>query len=145
MENIVRIKLGELRPEHFEQFPVWALAEDAEDEDVLSPVLDTDGLPDDTDALMVKADFLTPNGLHFKGHVVADVDVYGVALNVGDMEFNFNKHVFLHMPDIAEQTLAELRAAIGDEKAPIFPLTFKTDYRFRDGDLIAGIFDPHKT
>lgn len=138
MKNILKIKHSQLTPERFQEYPVWAWAEDFYEEDLVCPVIETEPLPNDRDALFIKADFWTLTGRHFEGYVVAGIEVYCVALFAGSRKFVFN----VRPGDLAGQMLQELRQAIMDEQAKIFPLQYRTNFRFADGKRVEGIFDP---
>ena len=138
MKNILKIKHSQLTPERFQEYPVWAWAEDFYEEDLLCPVIEMDPLPNDRDALFIKADFWTPTGRHFEGYVVAHIEVYCVELFVGSRKFGFN----VRLQDLAEQELQELRQTIMDDQAQIFPLQYRTNFRFANGERVEGIFDP---
>jgi len=140
MKNIPKIKSSQLTPERFQEYPVWAWTEDFDEEDLVSPVMETDPLPNDRGTLFTKAGFWTPTGRHFEGCVVADIEVYYVELFVGSRQFGFN--VRLH--DHAEQALQELRQTIMDEQAQIFPLQYRTNFLFANGERVEGIFDPFR-
>ena len=146
MENIVRTKIGKLTQAHFDEYPVWTWAETSweEDEDLVCPVLQLDPLPYDEGDLFIKADIWTPTGLHFLGNVSLAVGdgVYAIEFALDGKDYGFNLHIFHHMKDVGEQSLAELREALDDINAQIFPLRYETKYRFEGKDLIAGIFDP---
>ena len=90
MENILKIKHSQLTLERFQEYPVWAWTEDFYEEDLVSPVIETEPLPSGLSALFIKADFWTPTGRHFEGYVVAGIEVYCVELFVGSRQFGFN-------------------------------------------------------
>jgi hypothetical protein len=140
MKNILKIKHSQLTPERFQEYPVWAWTEDFDEEDLVSPVVETEPLPSGLSALFIKADFWAPTKLHFDGYVVADIEIYCVDLFVGSRRFGFN----VRLRDLAEQALQKLRQTIMDEHAQIFPLRYKTNFRFANGEHVEGIFDPFR-
>ena len=140
MKNILKIKHSLLTPERFQEYPVWSWTEDFDEEDLVYPVVETEPLPGGLSALFIKADFWTPTGRHFEGYVVAHIEVYCVDLFVGSRKFVFN----VRLGDLAEQVLQELRQAIMDEQAQIFPLQYRTNFRFANGERVEGIFDPFR-
>jgi hypothetical protein len=141
MTELIKIKLSELTKKHFEDFPVWAWAEDPIAEDLVSPVLETHPIPVEAAADFIKAEFQTPSGLRFDGYVIDADAVFAINLFIDHHQVVFNVQM-----DRAwvERGLAELRTAIGDQEAQIFPLTYKSEYRLSDGTIIAGEFDPFK-
>lgn len=136
MESTPNIEHRELGPAALESYPVWTWDEAFEEENRICPVSNTDPLPDDLDALFVKAAFLTPAGRHLGGYVVADVDVFAVTIFLSGQKFGFN----VRLTDLAMSTLRELRQAIGEED-PVFPLHFETGFRLADGKQLEGSFD----
>ena len=70
--------------------------------------------------------------------MVAGIEVYCAELFVGSRQFGFN----VRLQDLAEQALQELQQAIMDEQAQIFPLQYRTNFRFANGEHVEGIFDP---
>ena len=145
--DLVVIRCSDLTQAHFEQFPCWAwvdgeyfVCEDCEeyDEDVITPITQTDPISPETYADFIKADFVTPSGLHFAGFIVGGSQPFAVELFFGEDGFGFN----VSLKDWAQETLNKLRRALGQD-AEIFPLTFTTGLRYADEeDLIAGTFDP---
>jgi hypothetical protein len=140
MENTVKIRVSGLTRKHFDQYPVWTWVEDSDEEDLVCPILETDPLPTDLGDLFIRADFWTPTGLHLIGDVGLAIgdDVYVIKFEASGKGFIFN----VRLKDLAEESLAELRKTLGDENAQIFPLRYETKFRFADGELIAGVFDP---
>ena len=107
MENILKIKHSQLTPKRFQEYPVWAWTEDFDEEDLVSPVIETEPLPSGLSALFIKADFWTLTGRYFEGYVVADIEVYCVRLFVDSQRFGFN----VRLQDLAEQAFAKVTAS----------------------------------
>jgi hypothetical protein len=140
MKNIPKIKVSQLTLERFQEYPVWTWTDDFYEEDLVCPVVDTEPLPNDRGTLFIKADFWTPTGQHFDGCVNMHVEVYCVELFVGSRQFGFN----VRLQDLAEEDLQELRQVIMDEHVQIFPLRYRTNFQFANGERVEGIFDPFK-
>lgn len=128
------LELEDLTPAHFEQYPVWGIF--GEDNDLYTPVIETDPIPLEAAAEFIKADFYTPSGVHFEGFVISS-RAYAIGLFVGGEYLLFN----CLLPDMAHDDVKKIQLAIGQE-VQIFPLEYRTNFRMEgDEDLITGMFD----
>lgn len=142
MADPVEIGVGKLTPDHFNQFPVWTWVDDFYNEDLVTPVLETDPIPSDVGDVFIKAEIWTPAGVRFDGNIIADtIEVSVVELDVPGLHIGFNLHPYAEV--LNEKSVASLRRIIGDDNAQILPLTYRTTYQFEGGELISGVFDPY--
>jgi hypothetical protein len=71
------------------------------------------------------------------GYVMND-DAFVVTLFAGEDEYSFSRHEAL--ADLNGPELRALKAAIGRDDDPVFPLRYETDFLGEDDAPVAGTF-----
>ena len=126
------VSFEDLTPAHFEEYPVWGRF--GENDDLFTPLIETDPIPLEAAAEFIKADFSTPSGFQFEGLVITSA-AFAIGLFVNGAKFLFNRY----LPEMAHEDLKKLQLAVGEE-IQVFPLEYRTNFRMEgDEDLIAEL------
>jgi hypothetical protein len=125
LKDAAPIRLADLDESRLAACPVWTWYDGSlfEAEDAIAPVpLTEDGLAG-VATLIVHSRLRTAGGDVIKGTVTYDVasnEVYAVELLFARDRIGFNKR----LPSLAAADVRRLRAALGNQRASIFPLTY---------------------
>ena len=150
-----------LSEQHFDEWPVWSEHYDYDEiEDIVRWGLDQDevlqAFRDNEHGnehcvytlleanpfpprmrIFIRAALETADGQSLKGYVVNE-EAYGLAVFHNGQTFFFNNHPLLD--DTNREQERKLSDSLGSASTSLFPMTYRTDFRGPDGELIAGAF-----
>lgn len=124
-------KVESLTPSLLEEYPVWRW-DDTQEWHV--PVTKWQPLEKDEPTYFIKTSFRADDETTFEGYLVGLEPFFAFALFVGSSEFVFN----LNLPEIIESNTAAIKEMIGKESLKLFPLSYKTEVYFVEGEKISG-------
>lgn len=152
---------SQLSKRHFDMHPIWSEYYDYDEREEIAswgvnrewldrellrvhegsdhcayPILRPYPLPDRM-RLYIRARFVTAGGARLDGYVMND-DAFVATLFASDSEYAFSRHSALG--DLNDRSLRALKAAIGRDDDPIFPLQYETDFLGLEDAPIAGTF-----
>jgi hypothetical protein len=123
----------------FNHFPIWTW-EDEEYPDIVIPIIDFDPIPDDNDAVFVKCNFTLHDGTVMDGVISVQVSDHRVYL----LSFPEENGRLLDIPLqilLSEErniNIGKLCKLLNKNLESIFPLKFKTPFKFSDSTLLEG-------
>lgn len=152
---------SELSEQHFEEWPVWSEHYDHDEiEDIVRwglergevlqafrdnergnehcvyTLLEANPFPPRM-RIFIKASLKAADGQNLRGYVVNE-DAYGLAVFHNGQTFFFNDHPALE--DTNRESERKLIDSLGSAAPSLFPMTYRTDFRRTDGEIIAGAF-----
>jgi hypothetical protein len=132
-----RKPISQLNMSDFEVNPLWSWEDD---DDKVIPINTNEVLPDEYDAVFAKCEIIMRDGTKINGVVAARMSNQEVYL-ISFPGKNGNLLDIPLQPWLAEQKESQLKKLCNWFAKPlssIFPLEFKTSFRFSDGTLLKG-------
>jgi len=98
-------------------------------------ILDLEHLPHEHMRIFLKAEFQHQSGIIIPGYVM-NADAYCIGLFIGVQEFAFSRHSALRSMLLPQKKKVEELLRVSE----LFPLSYRTPFRDKDGKPIAGEF-----
>jgi hypothetical protein len=124
--------------ELLEEFPVWGGGFEEEDSGVLRPIVDVDPFATACEPLVIRAKFVTTEGIELRGCVSISRtfdQAYLVEFFINDLWIGFNRN----LEALAIENLKRLKDTLSKPEAGVFPVKFYTEMSKRNFE---GEFSP---
>jgi hypothetical protein len=121
----------------FYDFPIWTWDDDGTD---VFPIIDFDPIPDDNDGIFVKCNFTLHDGTSIGGVITVRMSDHRVYI----CKFPEETGQFLNIPlqpfsaKEKSNNVDKLCKRLDKNPDGIFPLKYKTPFKFSDGKLLKG-------
>ncbi len=122
----------------FDAFLMWR----CEDEKIIYyPVLSLEEIPDKPFNFFVRAEFVSPSGIKFKGYLVSVTRYYCMGLYYYNKEYMFNKNMFKECCSRTTEIVTLINSPKIKRISDIFPLKYRTNINMPDIRELDGAFD----